>query len=333
MRYFYAAAAFLSLSTAFQAGPCPFPSLPSTSKTKNIHGAIARSPGQVLEQFDVSTIRCPFFRRRASDLIDSAALCGRWLASRHKSLDLSFGLLPLSTFASNHQRERVKVVDATLDELMMRLSKDFSERQCQVTGRLSDAYFSEDCVFDGPDPDMPVWGLRKYLSASKHLFHHAASCCQLIAVATVPCRQSEEKADDADGGGEPDILIVWRIEGALSLPWKPTIKPYTGCTIFRREKGREGGGLIASVKEYWSISAADAFLSTVLKEGFGDPAAPSAVDLISGVKTVGIGHVLKGIRDLPQDVVSSAVCIAPTPTPRRRSAGGGGGGALGLSTN
>ena len=50
--------------------------------------------GQRLEEFDPAIIRCPFFRRRATDLLEGAVLCGRWLASRHKSLDLSFGLLP-----------------------------------------------------------------------------------------------------------------------------------------------------------------------------------------------------------------------------------------------
>ena len=50
--------------------------------------------GQRLEEFDPAIIRCPFFRRRATDFLEGAVLCGRWLASRHKSLDLSFGLLP-----------------------------------------------------------------------------------------------------------------------------------------------------------------------------------------------------------------------------------------------
>lgn len=261
-----------------------------------IDGAVARSPRQILEQFDVSTIRCPFFRRRASDLIDSAALCGRWLASRHKSLDLSFGLLPLRTFASN--QNVVKVVDASHEEVLARLSADFSERQCQVTGRVSSTYFAEDCVFDGPDPDMPVEGLRKYLSASTHLFNHAASRCDLIAIATVdPIKQDEERR----------MLVVWRIEGVLSLPWRPRIKPYMGCTVFHRDSQ---SGLITLAKEFWGISAFDAFASTLFPS-FGDPAAPSAEELVRQVQTQsGLDQMLKtSIRDLPADVLNSA-CIA-----------------------
>lgn len=56
-------------------------------------------------------------------------------------------------------------------------------------------------------------------------------------------------------------VVVWRIEGVLNLPWAPPIKPYFGASVFRLN---DENGLIESVREYWSISALDAFASAIL---------------------------------------------------------------------
>ena len=61
-------------------------------------------------------------------------LVGRWLASRHKSLDLSFGLLPMTmrdAFAG-YTHSPAKALGVSHDELLATLYADFSIHQCQV---------------------------------------------------------------------------------------------------------------------------------------------------------------------------------------------------------
>lgn len=110
--------------------------------------------GRQLEAFDPAEIRCPFFRRRATDTLEALVVVGTWLRARHKRVDLTFGLLPLSTRAglNAHQRAAAsrKAHNLPLGVVAALLARDFAERQCQVTGRLSRQLFDEACVFDGP---------------------------------------------------------------------------------------------------------------------------------------------------------------------------------------
>mmetsp|Transcript_45862 Transcript_45862/g.127296 ORF Transcript_45862/g.127296 Transcript_45862/m.127296 type:complete len:215 (+) Transcript_45862:624-1268(+) len=126
-----------------------------------------------------------------------------------------------------------KALGVSHDELLATLYADFSIHQCQVTGRLSKPFYSDACLFEGPDPDMPVRGLAKYCSASSNLFDHALSTCDLLAIG--------EATDRATGETLP--VVFWRIEGVVNLPWHPTIKPYVGATIFRTDEQ----GLVAQV--------------------------------------------------------------------------------------
>ena len=233
-----------------------------------------------LERFDPATIRCPFFRRRASDLLEAAVLVGRWLASRHKSLDLSLGLLPLSTVAGQPSRAHGKALGASHDELLAALFRDFHDSQCQVTGRISRRHFSETCVFDGPDPDMPVKGLDKYLSAAATLFNHRQSRCEILGLASSPGDQ-----------GRLEPIVFWRIEGVVNLPWHPRIKPYVGATHFRTD----ADGLIVAAQEFWTITAFDAFVSTVVSD-FGAPPAAPASTLRSGLEE---GSWLEELKEFP----------------------------------
>jgi hypothetical protein len=111
--------------------------------------------GRQLEAFDPAEIRCPFFRRRATDTLEALVVVGTWLRARHKRVDLTFGLLPLSTRANSfnaHQRAAAarKAHNLPLGVVAALLARDFAEKKCQVTGRLSRQLFDEACVFDGP---------------------------------------------------------------------------------------------------------------------------------------------------------------------------------------
>ena len=175
--------------------------------------------------------------------------------ARHKSLPLPLpltapgpGLAPGKKRRGLPLAERVEVI-----------REDFVRRQYYVTGRLSAAIYADDCVFDGPDPDVPVTGLAKYVSAAAGLFDRRLSRVDLIAI--------EERGEQ--------VVARWRLEGALNLPWKPRIKPYTGETRY----SFDGDGLVVRHVETWSVSALDAFVS-VLWPGFGAPPAPAVEVLL-----------------------------------------------------
>ena len=67
---------------------------------------------------------------------------------------------------------------------------------------------------------------------------------------------------------ERAFIAHWRLSGHLKLPWRPAIKPYAGATLYEMDDD----GLISSHTEAWSITAFDAFASTL--PNFGADAAP-----------------------------------------------------------
>jgi Uncharacterized conserved protein (DUF2358) len=207
-------------------------------------------------------VRCPFWRRRFVDVLDALADTVAWaLAARHKSLPLP--LLPARTLGGT------KRTHLPLEERYAIIEQDFRVRQYYVTGRLTAELYADDCLFDGPDPDVPVTGLLKYVDATSKLFHRPTSRVDLLSIETV---------------GSDKVLAYWRLEGALNLPWKPSIKPYTGSTLY----SFNADGLVNSHVEEWSISAFDAFASTLLPAiKFGAPPAAPADVLLARWRNLG----------------------------------------------
>jgi hypothetical protein len=126
-----------------------------------------------------------------------------------------------------------------------------------ITGKLSTHLYRDDCYFDGPDPDMPVRGLRKYQSAASQLFDRKVSRADILG-----------SFIDED---EQSITVRWRLEGVLNLPWHPTMKPWTGSTTYYLDEDH----LICRHIEKWDISAIDAFVS-LLFPSFRIGAPPAA---------------------------------------------------------
>jgi len=193
-------------------------------------------------------IRCPFWRRRAGDVIDGARGMVDFVVSRHKSLDV----LPARPMGT-------KLRGAALVDVMAIVEQDILSGQYYVTGRLTQGVYDDSCLFDGPDPDMPVRSLQRYGDALRGLFDPKLSTFSLIEMRAV---------------GPRTFTTSWRLDGALRLPGSPRIKPYVGTTLY--ELGDDG--LICSHTENWSISALDAFVSTVFPS-FGAPAAPELDEL------------------------------------------------------
>lgn len=200
-------------------------------------------------------VPCPFFRRRFTDSVESAQLVMRWVHARHKSLPIEQPA-PLAAGGAG-KRERLP-----LAELAAVLCGDFGARRGYVSGRLADAVYADDCFFDGPDPDMPVRGLRKYCAAVSGLFDAPRSECRLLGAPVV---------DEA----ARTIVCHWRLSGRLRLPWKPAFKPYLGYTTYRVDART---GLVSSAVEAWSLHPFVAFLSVLLPR-VADAAARDAPDV------------------------------------------------------
>jgi hypothetical protein len=191
-------------------------------------------------------IKCPFFRRRASDVLDSIEQILRFLIIRHKSLDVLVLGPPVGWRCAGVVCDKEKHVPTA--EVMERIRQDWcphSHKGYYITGRLSTSLYRDDCFFDGPDPDMPVQGLRKYLNAASQLFETKSSVAELL---------------DLEVDAATDLIVAhWRMKGVLQLPWKPKLPEWTGTTTYHRD----ADGLIYKHTETWDLSVAQAFLKTL----------------------------------------------------------------------
>lgn len=199
------------------------------------------------------SVPCPFWRRRFTDGVEALQQVVSFVWSRHKSLPLGLAR------PSNAPAKRDGL---TLAELASVLETDFGVRRAYVTGRLTRAVYAEDCFFDGPDPDMPVRGVRKYCLAVSGLFDAPSSACTLAGAPLV---------DEAAGA----IICHWRLSGRLHLPWRPAFKPYLGYTTYTVDPAT---GLISTAVEAWSVHPAAAFLSVL---------APALVRMVPSAPEVG----------------------------------------------
>lgn len=235
-----------------------------------------------------SKLRCPFLRRRAADAIDGLAMVLRFLVIRHKSLGIFDPLKTLpfldddvdgsgrlgggeqllqSTVrppgwkaVGSHVRKNAdgtvcKNRHLSLPTVARTIERDWlcgpqQAKGYYLTGRLNSTIYRDDCLFDGPDPDMPVKGLRKYLSAASHLFERESSFAQLLDLRT------EEGGGRAGRGA---VVARWRLGGTLMLPWRPAVRPWTGTTTYHLDEE----GLVYLHEEKWDVTVMEAFVCTV----------------------------------------------------------------------
>ena len=188
------------------------------------------------------TIKCPFARRRAADALDALDMVMRFLIIRHKSLGL---LPPLGCRATSGTFEKTKDLSVhTIKELIQMDWHEHNGKGYYITGKLNTMIYRDDCLFDGPDPDMPVEGLRKYLSSASQLFDVSNSEAELRTLHI---------------GEEPNTIVAtWRMAGVLRLPWRPSLPTMTGTTTYYLDDD----GLIYLHKETWDMSVLEAFVKT-----------------------------------------------------------------------
>lgn len=223
------------------------PSLPPDHNLEQLSPLEDWCAREVEEWYQRATsVKCPFFKRRFVDILDGVDMILRFLVIRHKSLDI-FGPPPghRSKFSSEDKR-----VGLTIHQLADAIRKDWKEETGKgyyITGNLNTTIFRDDCLFAGPDPDMPVKGLRKYLNAASQLFDRSKSRAELLSLDTTL---------DADGNAV--VVVRWRMNGVLRLPWKPTLPEWTGSTTYHFDQD----GLIYLHEETWDMSALQAFMET-----------------------------------------------------------------------
>ncbi len=154
----------------------------------------------------------------------------------NSSLSLKSTHLPLSDIASRIHRDWIGGTSGP-------------NKGYYITGKLDSTIYRDDCLFTGPDPDMPVRGLRKYLSAAAQLFDSKKSHADLLSMAY------REGGDGTNG----TVEVTWKLGGVLMLPWHPEVQPWTGKTTYHLDED----GLIYWHEEEWDISVFRAFVCTL----------------------------------------------------------------------
>ena len=143
-----------------------------------------------------------------------------------------------------------------IEEIMQRIQDDWTggvageDKGYYITGKLDSTIYRDDCLFTGPDPDMPVRGLRKYLSAAAQLFDSRQSYANMLSI------KSHENGGQR---GKGMIEVTWRLGGVIQLPWHPTVEPWTGKTYYHMDEE----GLVYMHEEGWDISMLRAFMVTL----------------------------------------------------------------------
>jgi hypothetical protein len=216
-------------------------------------------------------IPCPFFRRRVSDALDACDQLIRFWLIRHKSMPLPWLELQMGSPSAWRCKGDTspKRMGIAIDDLAQIIRHDWNNNNNHhhhkgyyITGRLTHGIYRDDCFFDGPDPDMPVRGLRKYLNAASQLFevrHSTAELVNLQIISSVD-PDHEQRNDDDDHRPTTAVVVVahWRLNGVLKLPWHPKLPELTGRTYYYPDTN----GLIYRHVEQWDQSVLQAFVGT-----------------------------------------------------------------------
>ena len=79
-------------------------------------------------------IPCPFFKRRATDVLEAALAVGRFVLARHKSLLL---------FAPRSSKGGAKVMGLAPEAVLEVIRSDFEDRRYYITGQLTREVYSD----------------------------------------------------------------------------------------------------------------------------------------------------------------------------------------------
>jgi hypothetical protein len=210
------------------------------------------------------SIKCPFIRRRTADFLDGIDMVMRFLIIRHKSLPL-IGPPPGCRSLYSKTQFVKKSTNLRLEDIIEIIRHDWRPHTMKgyyITGRLNTTIYRDDCFFDGPDPDMPVKGLRKYLNAASQLFDTAASTAELLSLEIVEPKDDNDYSGRSSSTTNRMIVAHWKLQGVLHLPWHPTLPVWTGKTMYHFDEEH----LIYKHEEFWDISVVEAFTQTLFPQ-------------------------------------------------------------------
>jgi hypothetical protein len=217
-------------------------------------------------------VKCPFFRRRYGDVLDNLEWFVRNIIVRppcRSSLGPIQACQPIQMEVGG-RKGRYKSVPKTknlpVERIMETIRRDWegitrrrtnnnnqSSKGYYVTGKLSTSIYRDDCWFLSPDPDLPVQGLRKYIGIASHLFDSKTSHSELLSL------QQQQQQEEENDTTQPHLQIKaeWKLSLTLKLPWRPSLPPFTGTTLYKFDEDN----LIYQHEETWDISLLDAFLA------------------------------------------------------------------------
>jgi Uncharacterized conserved protein (DUF2358) len=191
-------------------------------------------------------VKCPFFRRRYGDLLDNLEQVMKYTIIRRECWPLMGPPQAWRPAGANKKQQLIKYKNIAIEDLRTHILSDWKPETGKgyyVTGKLTTACYRDDCLFLGPDPDMPIKGLRKYIGVAAHLFDGDASRTTLHSLNVVGNTLEAE----------------WQMKGILRLPWRPSLPTLSGRTVYHIDED----GLIDVHEEFWDISASRAFCFTL----------------------------------------------------------------------
>jgi hypothetical protein len=193
------------------------------------------------------SIKCPFFRRRIGDTLDNLETIIKHTIIRPECWDLMGPPQAWRPAGSNYKQSRIKYLGLSTERLKNYITDDWKPstgKGYYVTGKVTTAIYRDDCFFGGPDPDMPIRGLRKYLGVAAHLFDSKTSRADLL---------------DFEVLDNVTLQAHWQMQGILKLPWHPHLPVFRGETTYHLDSQ----GLIERHEETWDLSVAQAFVATL----------------------------------------------------------------------
>ena len=183
-------------------------------------------------------IKCPFGRRRFGDVLDNLEKGIRFFGLVRRDYQHLMGPPQACQPLKNGP---AKTTHLPVTEVMESIRRDWtSQRGYYINGKLGTAVYRDDCLFDGPDPDMPVKGLRKYMGVAALLFDQQKSHSELVSLEVTSPKT---------------ILATWKMSVTIKIPWRPTIKEWKGTTTYHLDEDN----LIYKHQETWELSVLKAF--------------------------------------------------------------------------
>lgn len=198
------------------------------------------------------SFKCPFMRRRSGDILDTLESVMKHTMIRKECWPIMGPPQAHRPAGTNKKTNAIKYKGLSLSELHQNVLQDWKPdtdgKGYYITGKLTTPIFRDDCLFLGPDPDMPIHGLRKYVGVASHLFDYDTSRATL---------HSLEMKEDKNA-----LVAKWTMSGILRLPWRPALPTFSGTTTYHIDDE----GLIYCHEETWDCSAMRAFCHTLLPD-------------------------------------------------------------------